>query len=182
MGSRSSPNRLTLSPQPPPPDRPGRHQNLAIAQRNHALLADSRRTYAADGRYAPEVRALIREVRMASAAAGFHAMCAPVALGGGLGHLAYYVAWEAIYRRIGGHSILTPWVIAHRAFGRSEMLMQATPEAQAHCLDDIVAGRTSMCFELSEPGVGSDATIIKPRAVRGGNGWRITGRTAGGRY
>jgi len=31
MGSRSSPNRLTVSPQPPPPDRPGRHQNLAIA-------------------------------------------------------------------------------------------------------------------------------------------------------
>src|SRR6266481_4063189 len=32
MGSRSSPNRLTVSPQPPPPDRPGRHQNLAIAR------------------------------------------------------------------------------------------------------------------------------------------------------
>src|ERR1700720_2868816 len=31
MGSRSSPNRLTVSPKPPPPDRPGRHQNLAIA-------------------------------------------------------------------------------------------------------------------------------------------------------
>src|SRR6478735_8451609 len=33
MGSRSSPNRLTVSPKPPPPDRPGRHQNLAIALR-----------------------------------------------------------------------------------------------------------------------------------------------------
>jgi hypothetical protein len=32
MGSRSSPSRATISPQPPPPDRPGRHQNLAIAQ------------------------------------------------------------------------------------------------------------------------------------------------------
>ena len=32
MGSRSSPNRLTVSPQPPPPNRPGRHQKLAIAQ------------------------------------------------------------------------------------------------------------------------------------------------------
>src|SRR6476469_5953265 len=32
MGSRSSPNRLTVSPKPPPPDRPGRHQNLAIAR------------------------------------------------------------------------------------------------------------------------------------------------------
>ena len=25
-------NRLTVSPKPPPPDRPGRHQNLAIAR------------------------------------------------------------------------------------------------------------------------------------------------------
>src|ERR1700704_2659099 len=33
MGSRSSPSRATISPQPPPPDRPGRHQNLAIAPR-----------------------------------------------------------------------------------------------------------------------------------------------------
>src|SRR6266851_7613090 len=30
MGSRSSPSRATISPQPPPPDQPGRHQNLAI--------------------------------------------------------------------------------------------------------------------------------------------------------
>ncbi len=150
---------------------------LPRLQHNHALLDDSRRTYTVDGRYAPEVRALIREVRMASAAAGFYAMCAPVALGGGgLGHLAYYVAWEAIYRRIGGPAILTPWVIAHWAFGPSAMLMLATPEAQARCLDDMVAGRTSMCFGLSEPGAGSDATMITTRAVKDGDGWRITGR------
>src|SRR5271169_3622601 len=33
MGSRSSPSRPTVTPQPPPPNRPGRHQNLAIARR-----------------------------------------------------------------------------------------------------------------------------------------------------
>jgi hypothetical protein len=32
MGLRSLPSRLTVSPKPPPPDRPGRHQNLAIAR------------------------------------------------------------------------------------------------------------------------------------------------------
>lgn len=150
---------------------------LPRLERNHALFDDSRLTYAADGRYAPEVRALIREVRMASAAAGYYAMCAPVAFGGaGLGHLAYYVTWEAIYRRTGGHSILTPWVIAHWAFGPSAMLTQATPEAQARCLDDMATGRTSMCFGLSEPGAGSDASMIKTRAVKDGDGWRITGR------
>ncbi|WP_204283431.1 hypothetical protein, partial [Klebsiella pneumoniae] len=49
---------------------------LPRLERNYALLDDPRRVFAQDGRYAPEVRALIREVRMASAAAGFYAMCA----------------------------------------------------------------------------------------------------------
>jgi acyl-CoA dehydrogenase len=33
-----------------------------------------------------------------------------------------------------------------------------------------------MCFGLSEPGAGSDATMITTRAVAEGSGWRITGR------
>ena len=45
--------------------------------RHHGLLADARRLYDGKGAYAPEVRALIREVRMASAQAGFYGMCAP---------------------------------------------------------------------------------------------------------
>ncbi|MBC7042382.1 acyl-CoA dehydrogenase, partial [Salmonella enterica subsp. enterica serovar Enteritidis] len=31
-------------------------------------------------------------------------------------------------------------------------------------------------FGLSEPGAGSDASMIKTRAVGDGDGWRITGR------
>lgn len=146
-------------------------------ERNHALLEDARRLFGADGSYAPEVRALIREVRMASASAGFYAMCAPTSLGGGgLGHLAYYVAWEAVYRRLGGQAVLTPWVVSHWAFGPSPVLTQVTEEARRRCLADMMAGRTSMCFGLSEPGAGSDASMIKTKAVRSGEGWKITGR------
>lgn len=146
-------------------------------ERHHALLADARKLYDARGAYAPEVRALIRDVRTASAQAGFYGMCAPLSIGGGgLGHLAYYVAWEAIYRRLGGHAVLTPWVIAHWAFGPSPVLTQMTEEARRRCLADMMAGRTSMCFGLSEPGAGSDATMIRTRAVRDGEGWKITGR------
>ena len=102
---------------------------------------------------------------------------APEAIGGGgLGHLAYYVAWEAIYRRLGGHAVLTPWVIAHWAFGPSPVLLQTTEEARKRCLSDMMAGRTSMCFGLSEPGAGSDASMITTRARRDGDGWRISGR------
>jgi acyl-CoA dehydrogenase len=145
--------------------------------RNHALLEDARKLFGEDGSYALPVRALIREVRMASAKAGFYAMCAPTSLGGGgLGHLAYYVAWEAIYRRLGGQAVLTPWVIAHWAFGPSPVLTQVTDEARKRCLADMMAGRTSMCFGLSEPGAGSDASMIRTRATRSGDGWKITGR------
>lgn len=145
--------------------------------KNHALLADARALYDEGGRYAPPVRDLIRQVRMASAKAGFYAMCAPTSLGGGgLGHLAYYVAWEAIYRRLGGHAVLTPWVIAHWAFGPSPVLTQVTDEARERCLAGLMSGETSMCFGLSEPGAGSDASMIKTRARREGEGWRITGR------
>lgn len=38
-------------------------------ERDHALLSDPRRTYAEDGRYAPEVVAHMRGVRMAAAKA-----------------------------------------------------------------------------------------------------------------
>ena len=145
--------------------------------RNHALLDDARQLYDEHGRYAAPVRDLIRDVRIASARAGFYAMCAPEAIGGGgLGHLAYYVAWEAIYRRLGGHAVLTPWVIAHWAFGPSPVLLQTTGEARKRCLADMMAGRTSMCFGLSEPGAGSDASMITTRARRDGDGWRISGR------
>lgn len=114
---------------------------------------------------------------MLSAQAGFYTMCAPAEIGGGnLGHLAYYVAWEAIYHRLGGQGVIIPWVIAHWAFGPSRLLTQATAEARKRCLADMMTGRTSMCFGLSEPGAGSDASMIKTRAVKTGTGWKISGR------
>lgn len=146
-------------------------------ERHRSVLEDQRRLYGDDGRYAPEIRALIRDIRMLSAEAGFYAMCAPTELGGGgLGHLVYYVAWEAIYRRLGSQGVVIPWVIAHWAFGPSRLLTQVTDEARRRCLAGMMSGETSMCFGLSEPGAGSDASMIQTRAVKSGRGWRIAGR------
>ncbi len=146
-------------------------------ERNRALLEDQRRLYDEGGRYSPDARQLIRNIRMRSAEAGFYAMCAPTELGGGgLGHLAYYVAWEAIYRRLGGQGVIIPWVIAHWAFGPSRLLTQVTEEASHRCLRGMMSGETSMCFGLSEPGAGSDASMIKTRAIKTGQGWKISGR------
>jgi acyl-CoA dehydrogenase len=149
----------------------GRHDKHA------ALLNDPRRRYGPDGRYAPEVVELIREVRMASAHAGYFNLCVPTSLGGlGQGYLAYYVAWEAINRLCGPHHWLGTFALSHWAFGPSPVLEQVTPEARARILAPLVEGRQSMCFGLSEPGAGSDATMIQTRAVPDGAGWRITGR------
>jgi acyl-CoA dehydrogenase len=146
-------------------------------ENNHALFEDQRKLYDENGRYSQAVQRLIRETRSLSAKAGFFAMCAPEELGGGgFGHLAYYVAWEAINRRLAPHTILTPWVISHWAFGPSRVLAQLTPEASKRCLAGMMSGETSMCFGLSEPGAGSDASMLKTRAVRTDKGWRITGR------
>jgi acyl-CoA dehydrogenase len=141
------------------------------------LLDDPRRRYAPDGRYTPEVVEVIREVRMAAAAAGYFNLCVPVSLGGlGQGHLAYYVCWEAINRLCGPHRWLGTFALSHWAFGPSVVLEHVTPEARARILAPLMEGRQSMCFGLSEPGAGSDAAMIQTRAVPDGDGWRITGR------
>jgi alkylation response protein AidB-like acyl-CoA dehydrogenase len=145
--------------------------------KDHRLLSDPRHTYAEDGRYAPDVVRHIREVRMAAAEAGYYTMSVPEALGGGgLGMLAYFVVWERIYRMCGSHNWLGAWTVSHWAFGPSPVLLQVTERARAEILADMMAGRTSMCFGMSEPGAGSDATMIKTRATPDGDGWRINGR------
>ena len=145
--------------------------------RDHRLLAEPRHTFSEDGRYAPEVVQHIREVRMAAAQAGYYTMSVPTELGGGgLGLLAYFVVWERIYRVCGSHHWLGAFTVSHWAFGPSPVLMQVTERARAEILGDMMAGRTSMCFGMSEPGAGSDASMIKTSAARDGDAWRINGR------
>lgn len=154
-----------------------RAEVLPRMARNADLLGDARKLYGDDGAYSEPVEHLIKEIRMASARAGFYGMCVPTELGGGgLGHLAYYAAWEAVYRTVGGNGVITPWVIAHWAIGPSRLLEQVTPQARERVLKGLMTGETSMCFGLSEPGAGSDASMIRTRAERTERGWRISGR------
>jgi len=146
-------------------------------EKHHRLLDEPRLTYAEDGRYVPEVVALIRDVRMAAARAGFYTMSVPEELGGaGLGMLAYFVAWERIYRVCGSHLWLGAYIVSHWAFGPSPVLSQVTPRAREEILAGMLEGRTSMCFGMSEPGAGSDAAMLKTRAEPTNRGWRLSGR------
>ena len=146
-------------------------------QQHRALFENQREMYREDGRFSDALLDLIGEVRTASAGAGFYQMCVPEALGGGgLGHLAYYVAWERLFHHCGPLNSLMLYSLAHWAFGPSRLLERMTPEARQRFLPGLMDGSQSMSFGLSEPNAGSDASMIKTRAEKDGDGWRISGR------
>jgi alkylation response protein AidB-like acyl-CoA dehydrogenase len=154
-----------------------RREILPRHEQHRALFDDPRALYREDGRFSDELIGLIREVRTASAAAGYYQMCVPEALGGGgLGHLAYYVAWEALFHFCGPNNWLMLYALAHWAFGPSRLLERVTEQAQQRFLPGLMDGTRSMCFGLSEPNAGSDASMITTKAMRDGDGWRISGR------
>ena len=145
--------------------------------KHQTLFENPRALYDEEGRFSLALQDLISEVRQTSADAGFYQMCVPEALGGGgLGHLAYYVAWEALFHRCGPQNWLMLYALAHWAFGPSRLLEQVTEEAQAKVMPGLLNGTQSMCFGLSEPNAGSDASMIKTKAEKDGDGWRISGR------
>jgi acyl-CoA dehydrogenase len=146
-------------------------------ERHAHLFDDAHAQYAPDGRFRPEVLALMKEVRQASARAGYYNMCVPEALGGsGMGHAAWFAAWEEVFRTCGGkYYVLGDMVLAHWATGPSAVLAQLTQVARDRLLPSLLSGERTMCFGMSEPGAGSDATMMKTRAVAVEGGWRIGG-------
>ena len=146
-------------------------------QANHDFFEDQRQIYDEEGRFSDKLLTLIGEVRRAASKAGYYQMCVPEELGGGgMGHLAYFVGFEELFRTCGPQNWLMLYAVSHWAFGPSRMLEKVTDQARAEILAPMMAGEKSMCFGLSEPIAGSDASQIKTRAVPDGDGWRITGR------
>jgi acyl-CoA dehydrogenase len=142
-----------------------------------ADLSDPWQTFGPDGRYTPGVLALLREVREASATAGYYTMTVPAELGGGgLGFEALYRAWEAIYHECGAHHWLGYAAVAHWARGPSHVLAGARPAVREEVLPSLLAGTTTLCFCMSEPDAGSDAWMMRTSATPGvGGGWCING-------
>lgn len=56
------------------------------------------------------------------------------------------------------------------------LAQRGTAEQQARWLGDLVTGRKTAFFALTEPNVGSDASHVETRALRDGAGWRLNGR------
>jgi alkylation response protein AidB-like acyl-CoA dehydrogenase len=144
---------------------------------NQNIFENPRLKYDDDGRLSAPVRKLIKEIRIASAKAGYYQMCVPEKLGGsGQGMQAYYACWEELFHTCGPHNWMMLYALAHWAFGPSRLLEKVTERARDEILASLMSGEKSMCFGLSEPGAGSDATMIKTRARPDGDGWLIDGR------
>ncbi len=157
-------------------DRFIRAEIIPRHEKHAALLDDERHLYTDDGRYHPEVLEHIRDVRMAASEAGYYTMCVPENLGGqGLGYVAWFGAWEQIFRACSEKYWLGQYAISHWAFGPSAVLSKVTQKLQETLLPALMSGRESMCFGMSEPGAGSDASMMKSQATPDGEGWRLSG-------
>lgn len=144
---------------------------------NKKFFEDQRQLYNEDGRFSDELLMHINEIRILASKAGYYQMCVPEDLGGGgMGHLAYFVAWEELFHFCGPKNWLMLYAISHWAFGPSRLLNKITDKAKENILSPMMKGEKSMCFGLSEPGAGSDASKIKTKAIPKKKGWCISGR------
>jgi acyl-CoA dehydrogenase len=152
-------------------------REVVARHKAHAeIFEDPRRLFDGDGRYVPEVLAMIRSVRMASADAGYYTMFVPEELGGaGLGPSILFSAWESVFRRCAAHHWLAWHSIGHWAKGPSAVLTRATPTLRAEVLPGLLDGSTSLCFALSEPDAGADLWSMRSVAEPHVGGWRING-------
>lgn len=96
----------------------------------------------------------------------------PKPYGAGLSNVARLVVTEELLRvgaPVGAH-----W-IADRQIGPA-ILRNGSTALREDILPGIAAGRITFCLGMSEPDSGSDLASVRTKAVRDGDGWRITGR------
>jgi acyl-CoA dehydrogenase len=111
-----------------------------------------------------------REIFEKSKALGLYAVNIPAEYGGGgLSAVDTCLAEEQF-----GH---TTDILIRRAFGNVyEVLLLANELQRKRWLEPAVRGERVFCVCFTEPEAGSDAAGIKSRAVRDGDGWRLTGQ------
>lgn len=119
-----------------------------------------------EGRLAP---AKAKEIFEKSHALGFYAMNIPEQYGGGgLSAIDTMLVEEQFGR--------TKDILIRRAFGNVyESLLECNDAQKARWLLPAVKGERTCSIAITEPGAGSDAAAITTRAVRDGDGWRLTG-------
>lgn len=93
--------------------------------------------------------------------------------GAGIGYLANAVLMEEIARQDGAVALM---LAAHNGLCISHMMVAGSTEDQKRKYwPKLCTGELIGAWGLTEPGCGSDAAAMATRAVRDGDGWRITG-------
>ncbi|WP_194899749.1 acyl-CoA dehydrogenase family protein [Catenulispora pinisilvae] len=104
---------------------------------------------------------------------GFLGMTIPEEYGGSAGdHLAYCLVMEELGR---GDTAVRGIVSVSLGLVTKPLLAYGTEEQKRHWIPKLTAGDALGCFGLTEPGNGSDAGHLKTKAVKDGDGWRVTG-------
>jgi acyl-CoA dehydrogenase len=152
------------------------HEVIPRHDNNEELFSQPHLMYDATGRYCDEILSLRREVRVASAAAGYYTLLTPEALGGGgEGALTMFAAWQDLYHHYGMKYWLAYDVVAHWVSGPSSTLSLWSEAYRKRILPGVLSGEKTLCFAMSEPDAGTDVWMMSTRAERTESGWRITG-------
>ena len=124
-----------------------------------------------DGRLAEPLYALKLEMQQLSAEAGLYCPHLPRPDGLGLSLLDCMHLQEEVFRH-GIHG--QQWALAWTE-GPSPLVRHWSDAARERVLPGFLAGRTSVCFALTEEGAGSDFPALATVARPDGNGWRLSG-------
>ena len=92
--------------------------------------------------------------------------------GGGLDNVSYCLIVEEIGR---ADSSVRGVISVNTGLVGKTLYKWGTDEQQREWLPRITSGEALGCFCLTEPGTGSDAGNLETKAVRDGDGWRLSG-------
>lgn len=142
------------------------------------LIRDTARAFAQD-QVLPHVRAweatgeIPRSLLAEMGRLGFMGMCVPTEWGGaGAGMISYVLALEEIAAADGGLSTV---MSVNNSPDCAALLAYGSTEQKEKWLKPIARGEMLGAFCLTEPQAGSDASNLRTRAERRGNGWVLNG-------
>src|SRR5215510_15540615 len=142
------------------------------------LIRDAARAFAQE-QVAPQARAweaageIPRELLAEMGRLGFTGMCVPPDWGGaGADMVSYVLALEEIAAADGGLSTV---MSVNNSPDCAALLAYGSTEQKERWLKPLARGEILGAFCLTEPQAGSDASNLRTRAERRGNGWVLNG-------
>jgi butyryl-CoA dehydrogenase len=151
---------------------------VVILSDEQEMVRDMARDYA-QGRLAPQSAAweraghYPREILTEMGSLGLLGMTVPPEWGGaGTDYVAYALALMEI---AAGDGAVSTVMSGHNSVGCMPLLSHGSPEQKERYLKPMARGELISAFCLTEPQGGSDASGLRTRAKRRGNGWVISG-------